>query len=118
MDESYFVLENQEVILFISIEELWFWCCKGQLVRESGDKFLKKNQITIRPCSIDDIFKILVRLRFSGKFSKKEVEVLKKYGKKFCPPDFYKFTEREDCLLWEKSLKKLEIECKKKEFIE
>ncbi|MHA1541320.1 MAG: hypothetical protein ACTSXL_01200 [Alphaproteobacteria bacterium] len=54
------IQENQEVMLFTTIEELWFWCCKGQLIRESGSKFIKKNPITTRPCSFQNFSKIKI----------------------------------------------------------
>ncbi len=118
MKNTCFVQLNQEVLLFQSVEEVWFWCCKGQLIRESGNRFVKKTSISIRPCSIDDIVRIIVKLKFSGKISQPQVDILYKYGNRFCPPDKYNFEEEKDCSLWENAMNFLEKECLKKNFLE
>ncbi len=118
MKNTCFVQLNQEVALFQSVEEVWFWCCKGQLIRESGSRFVKKTSISIRPCSIDDVVRIIVKLKFSGKISQLQVDVLYKYGNRFCPPDQYDSKEKKDSCLWEDAMDFLEKECLKKKFLE
>ncbi|MBN1783374.1 MAG: hypothetical protein JW812_00200 [Alphaproteobacteria bacterium] len=118
MKNTCFVQESLKVRLFETVEEVWFWCCKGQLLRESGSRFVRKSSCLERPCTIDDIVRLLVKLRFSGKFSGKHLDILEQYGKRFCPPDIYNPLEKDDVCFWDEGLFLLEQECLKKGFLE
>ena len=118
MKDTCFIQSYQEVTLFDSVEEVWFWCCKGQLMRESGCQFMRKTSSVLRPCHIDDIFKMLIKLRFSGKISKQHIDILEKYGNRFCSPDENILEEKSDCLFWEEGLSYLEQACFRKKLIE
>lgn len=118
MKDICFTYESEGVRLFDSVEEIWFWCCKGQLLRESGSRFVRKSSSEERPCTIDDIVRILMKLRFSGKLSAKHLYVLDYYGKRFCPPDLYNSLEKDDVCFWDEGLFLLEAACLKKGFLE
>ena len=109
---------NLNTIPFESSEEIWFWYCRGQHMRNLGSKQIKRNANAIeRPCYLDDIMRIIMKLRFAGKIKQKHLDVLNYYGNRFYIPDERDSREREDAKLWQFTFNLLETIFRKKGFL-
>ena len=93
-------------VLFNSSEEAWFWFCKYN-ERRDGYKRESSANTVIRPCFLDDVYIVVSRLFLSGKITKKDLDVLVKYGKKQIAPDIRTFEEYEDALSWQDSMRQM-----------
>ncbi|MHA1549946.1 MAG: hypothetical protein ACTSXV_00650 [Alphaproteobacteria bacterium] len=109
---------NPNIIPFESSEEIWFWYCRGQHMRNIGNRQIKRISNTIeRPCYLDDIMRIVMKLRFAGKIKQKHLDVIHSYGNRFSIPDVRDSKEREDAKLWQFAFNLLEITFRKKGFL-
>ena len=106
----------ENIVLFDSSEEAWLWFCKYS-GRRDGYKRESSANIVFRPCSLDDVYIVVSRLYLSGKITKKQLEVLLKYGEKQIIPDDRIFDEYEDAVLWRDAMKKMEALFMKKKII-
>ncbi|MBN2676244.1 MAG: hypothetical protein JXR30_03265 [Alphaproteobacteria bacterium] len=98
-------------------EEAWFWYCRGQQLRESGQKFERTSYMIERPCHLDDIIRIVMKLRFSGKL-KSHIDILMHYGQRFYVPDARLSEEKEDFYLWDHAITQIESILEQKGLLE
>ncbi len=94
--------ESKEYTPFNDTEEAWFWFCRYQAMRDEAGSFCRKSSFSTiqRPCDLDDIIRVVLKLRLAGHITQRHVDILIEYGSRFTTPDIHHADEVDDYPLW------------------
>lgn len=90
---------------FQNAEQLWFWFLYS---KSAQNGFVHNHTCTKRPCELLDVETLVTKLYLSGKLSKEQLEVMKKFGDKRRAPHQYIYSENKAAALWKSAMDTLE----------
>ena len=93
-----------EVTLFQSAEEAWFWFIASYDARHEGARIRANEGLYRRPCEPSDILKICERLRRHRRLDMHHFRVLRHYGQRMIAPDPTRAKEVLSARLWEEAM--------------
>jgi len=99
---------SENLTLFHSAEETWFWFIQANEARQKGARITANLGLYRRPCEPSDIFKILDRLRRHRRLDMHHMRVLKYYGERMMAPDPTRAREHLASRLWDEAMDILE----------
>ena len=93
---------------FPSVRDAWFWTMQELTRRQGGRRREPMREDQRRPCSPDDVMKVLDRLYRERKIGLHHARVLRAYGESQVEPDAKHATERGDALIWAEAMQRME----------
>jgi len=93
-------MNGDEITLFESAEEAWFWFMQANTARQSGARIQSNLGLYKRPCEPSDILKILERLRRHRQLDMNHFRVMRHYGDRMMAPDKYRANEMFAARIW------------------
>lgn len=99
---------NQNIVLFETVEEAWFWFVLAQQAKVEGARYTAGLSLTPRPCEPSDILKILNNLYRNRLLLWDHCLVLRHYGRRQLAPDPSRVKEVRAHKLWCEAMKRLE----------
>lgn len=100
-------LSDDDITLFDTAEEVWFWFIQAQQARLDGARICAGAGLYKRPCEPIDILKILDRLHRQRILSRDHLLVLRHYGRRQIRPDATYVQEARASAIWDEALDKL-----------
>lgn len=100
--------KNDDVHLFSTAEEVWFWFIIAQQARNDGARFTAGQSAKTRPCEPTDILKIVDRLYRNRRLVRDHLLVLRHYGRRQMPPDARRPKEYIASKLWKEAMERIE----------
>ena len=100
--------KNDDVHLFDTAEEVWFWFIIAQQARNDGARFTAGLSAKTRPCEPTDILKIVDRLYRNRRLVRDHLLVLRHYGRRQMPPDARRPKEYIASKLWKEAMERIE----------
>lgn len=107
-DLSGALLPANDVTLFESAQEAWFWFIAAQNAKNDGARFVAGAGLYKRPCEPIDILKTLDRLHRNRRLNRDHLLVLRHYGRRHMAPDLYRKKEVRAYHLWNEALERIE----------
>lgn len=95
---------GEDVTLFTSAEEAWFWFIQATAAREAGARVRANQGLYKRPCEPTDIFKILERLHRHRRLTMHHFRILRHYGVRMIAPDSTRAKEVLASRLWDEAM--------------
>ena len=106
---------NQEdLVPFDSVEEVWFWFIAAQQARNEGAKYLAGAGLVRRPCEPVDILKVLDSLYRKRRLLRDHLLVLRHYGRRHMAPDPRRAKEERAFYLWSEAFERMRPVLEKK----
>ncbi|MDD4556770.1 MAG: hypothetical protein PHE89_05555 [Alphaproteobacteria bacterium] len=102
---------------FENAEEVWFWFCSSLISQEDGWRAMGDYGGKERCCEINDIYRIIKRLKLCHETSNRHLRVALKWGKELTPPYYAKRAKRSEVRIWGEFITALETALKKKGII-
>lgn len=93
---------------FPSVKAAWWWTMREIELREHGRRGAPTRDDARRPCTPDDVVKVVDRLYRERKIGLHHARVLKAYGLSQVEPDPQHATERADALVWQEAMARME----------
>lgn len=93
---------------FSSVEEAWFWFIDANQARLDGARFTAARGNIRRPCEPVDILRILDRMYRTRRLCMDHLRVLRFYGVRQMPPEFWRKSEARAATLWREAMRALE----------
>lgn len=100
---------------FRDSEHLWFWFIASHEVRSD---LHRGNGTNPRPCELIDVERLVTQLYLTGRLTREQLDVMKKYGDLRRGPNQYVFAENKDAALWLSAMRILAIAARIKGWIE
>ncbi len=107
-----------QVTLFESAEEAWFWFIQAQAARNDGARFTMGSGLIPRPCEPLDILKVVDRLYRNRRLLMDHLLVLRHYGRRMMAPDPRRIKEARAAKLWDEALERIEAPLIRKGIVE
>jgi hypothetical protein len=99
---------GQEITLFYSAEEAWFWFIAAHQAGRDGARIRANEGVYKRPCEPSDILKICERLHRHRRLDMNHFRVMKHYGMRMVAPDDTHAREMLASRLWCEAMEILE----------
>ncbi len=93
-----------EVTLFDTAEEAWFWFMASYDARQDGARIRANEGLYKRPCEPSDILKVCERLRRHRRLDMNHFRVLRHYGQRMIAPDPTRVKEVLSSRLWDEAM--------------
>jgi hypothetical protein len=95
---------GEEITLFDSAEEAWFWFMQANGARQDGARIAANLGLYKRPCEPSDILKILERLRRHRRLDMHHFRVMRHYGDRMIAPEPDRPREAIAARLWAEAM--------------
>jgi hypothetical protein len=102
---------------FESAEEVWFWFCSSMVARNTGLRARGDYGGRERCCEINDIYRIIKRIKMRKHISNRHLRVLVKWGSMSVPPYYERRAKKSEIRLWSEAIGVLEFYFREKGII-
>ena len=109
--------EQEDYVLFKSVEEAWFWFIAAQQARNDGARYVAGIGTIRRPCEPVDILKVLDTLYRKRRLLRDHLLVLRHYGRRYMAPDLRRVKEQRAHYIWREALDRISPILEKKGII-